>query len=331
MSQINVSNLTFGYEGSFDNIFENVSFSVDTDWKLGFTGRNGKGKTTFLKLLLGEYSYKGTIAASVYFEYFPYRIEKEDRQKSTGEFLEKLKPGVEQWRVFCEMEKLGLGGELLYQNFDTLSFGEQTKLQLAILFSGENDFLLLDEPTNHLDQESRETVKEYLKGKKGFILVSHDRDLLDACIDHILVLNKKSIEIQKGNFTSWEENKRRKDEFARRENEKHRRSIGRLREAAGQRKQWAENNENTKIGYDPVKEHDRPFRAYIGAKTKKMQSRAKQIEKRIEKEIQEQEGLLQDIDENRTLKIMPLKHHKERLMTVKDYGLRYPGRKQPPF
>ena len=108
------------------------------------------------------------------------------------------------------MEKLGLGGELLYQNFDTLSFGEQTKLQLAILFSGENDFLLLDEPTNHLDQESRETVKEYLKGKKGFILVSHDRDLLDACIDHILVLNKKSIEIQKGNFTSWEENKRRK-------------------------------------------------------------------------------------------------------------------------
>src|SRR5699024_5283440 len=114
----------------------------------------------------------------------------------------------------------------------------------------------------------RETVKEYLKGKKGFILVSHDRDLLDACIDHILVLNKKSIEIQKGNFTSWEENKRRKDEFARRENEKHRRSIGRLREAAGQRKQWAENNENTKIGYDPVKEHDRPFRAYIGAKTK---------------------------------------------------------------
>ena len=197
MSQINVSSLTFGYEGSFDNIFENVSFSVDTDWKLGFTGRNGKGKTTFLKLLLGEYSYKGIITASVYFDYFPYRIEKEDRQKGAGEFLEKLKPGVEQWRVFCEMEKLGLGGETLYQNFDTLSFGEQTKLQLAILFSGENDFLLLDEPTNHLDQESRETVKEYLRGKKGFILVSHDRDLLDACIDHILVLNKKSIEIQK--------------------------------------------------------------------------------------------------------------------------------------
>ena len=54
MSQIHISNLTFSYEGSFDNIFENVSFSVDTDWKLGLIGRNGKGKTTFLKLLLGK-------------------------------------------------------------------------------------------------------------------------------------------------------------------------------------------------------------------------------------------------------------------------------------
>ena len=55
MAQINVTNLTFGYDGSFDYIFENVSFSVDTDWKLGFIGRNGKGKTTFLNLLLGKY------------------------------------------------------------------------------------------------------------------------------------------------------------------------------------------------------------------------------------------------------------------------------------
>ena len=54
MAQINVTNLTFGYDGSFDYIFENVSFSVDTDWKLGFIGRNGKGKTTFLNLLLGK-------------------------------------------------------------------------------------------------------------------------------------------------------------------------------------------------------------------------------------------------------------------------------------
>ncbi|HRX26866.1 MAG TPA: ATP-binding cassette domain-containing protein, partial [Aminivibrio sp.] len=61
MSLINVSNLTFGYEGGLEKIFENVSFRVDTDWKLGFTGRNGRGKTTFLNLLLGRYDYQGSI------------------------------------------------------------------------------------------------------------------------------------------------------------------------------------------------------------------------------------------------------------------------------
>jgi lincosamide and streptogramin A transport system ATP-binding/permease protein len=65
MSLINVSNLTFAYEGTYDNIFENVSFHIDTDWKLGFIGRNGRGKTTFLNLLLGKYEYNGTISASV--------------------------------------------------------------------------------------------------------------------------------------------------------------------------------------------------------------------------------------------------------------------------
>ena len=65
MSLISVNNLTFGYDGSLKNIFENVSFNIDTDWKLGLIGRNGKGKTTFLKLLLGEYEYQGAISKNV--------------------------------------------------------------------------------------------------------------------------------------------------------------------------------------------------------------------------------------------------------------------------
>ena len=59
MSLINITNLTFAYEDGYDNVFENVSFQLDTDWKLGFTGRNGRGKTTFLKLLMGKYEYRG--------------------------------------------------------------------------------------------------------------------------------------------------------------------------------------------------------------------------------------------------------------------------------
>ncbi len=74
MAQINVSHLTFGYEGSIDNIFEDVSFSIDTDWRLGLLGRNGKGKTTFLKLLQGMYPYQGAISAGERFDYFPYTV-----------------------------------------------------------------------------------------------------------------------------------------------------------------------------------------------------------------------------------------------------------------
>ena len=61
MSLIQVTNLTFAYDGSYENIFENASFQIDTNWRLGFTGRNGRGKTTFSNLLLGKYEYQGSI------------------------------------------------------------------------------------------------------------------------------------------------------------------------------------------------------------------------------------------------------------------------------
>lgn len=333
MSQIHISNLTFSYEGSFDNIFENVSFSVDTDWKLGLIGRNGKGKTTFLNLLLGKYEYAGTIGASAVFDYFPYLVTQEQADLPAAEFADELKHSCELWRVVCELEQLHENAEILYRSFRTLSPGEQTKILLSILFSGENDFLLIDEPTNHLDRQSREQVKAYLAGKQGFILVSHDRDLLDACTDHVLVLNRQTIEVQSGNFSSWWENKQRKDQFARAENEKHLKEIGKLKNAAARSSQWAEKNENTKIGIDPVKDHDRGCgtRPYIGAKTKKMQRRVKQLENRINREIKEKEELLVDLEQAVDLKLTPLSHHKETLVNIRDYGIRYGMANKPLF
>ena len=73
MSMIDVSGLTFSYEGSPETIFDHVSFQIDTDWKLGFTGINGRGKTTFLRLLMGAYPYEGTISASVELSTSPIR------------------------------------------------------------------------------------------------------------------------------------------------------------------------------------------------------------------------------------------------------------------
>ena len=333
MSRIDVSNLTFYYEGSSDHIFEQVSFSIDTDWKLGFLGRNGKGKTTFLKLLLGRYEYRGSIIhAGVRFDYFPYEIQAEQMECCGAELLEHMKADCELWRVCCELERLCMDAEVLYRPFGTLSQGERTRVMLAVLFSGTHDFLLIDEPTNHLDQASRETVKAYLAGKKGYILVSHDRDLLDACVDHVLVLNRQTIEIQNGNFSSWWENKRRKDAFSQMENEKHQKEIGKLKAASARSRQWADRSERSKIGVDPVKEQNLVGRRpYIGMKTKKMQSRVRQMERRIDREIEAKEGLLKDVEQIADLKLMPMKHHKDCLIRVREYGLSYEGTSGPVF
>ena len=101
MSLISVNNLTFHYEGSFDEIFEDVSFQIDTDWKLGFTARNGRGKTTFLKLLMGEYEYRGSISCNESFDYFPFEIR--DRERSFLEIIEELYPEYELWKVCKEL------------------------------------------------------------------------------------------------------------------------------------------------------------------------------------------------------------------------------------
>ena len=124
-----------------------------------------------------------------------------------------MHPDYEYWRVAREMDKLGLEDEVLYRPYGTLSNGEQTKLQLAVLFSKENNFLLIDEPTNHLDIQGRELVSRYLNGKRGFILVSHDRAFLDGCVDHILSINRSDIQVCRGNFSIWWENKARQDAF----------------------------------------------------------------------------------------------------------------------
>ena len=325
MANIQVTNLTFSYEGSADDVFKDATFNIDTKWKLGLIGRNGKGKTTLLNLFMGRYEYRGNIVAGTRFDYFPYHVTESENEKNAAELMETWKPQVEDWQVMIQMNELGMDSECLYRPFKTLSFGERTRVMLAVLFADENEFLLIDEPTNHLDSAARDIVKAYLASKKGFILVSHDRDLLDGVCDHVLVLNRASIEVQSGNFSTWWENKEKQDAFSRSENEKHQKEIGKLKAAADRSSRWADKNENTKIGFDPIKEHERnaSTRSYIGAKTKKMQSRVKAYETRIEREIEEKEGLLQDIERVIDLKLTPLRYHKDLLVNANDLSLRY--------
>lgn len=315
MALINVSNLTFAYEGSYDNIFENASFQIDTDWKLGFIGRNGKGKTTFLKLLLEEYDFKGSISRPVSFEYFPYEVE--DKSANSIDIAYSIAPELQLWQLAREMNILDMEEELLYRPFFTLSNGEQTKLLLSVLFQKESNFLLIDEPTNHLDTGARKLVGNYLSSKKGYILVSHDRNFLDVCVDHVLSINRADIQVQKGNFSSWYLNKTRQDGAELQENERLKKEIGRLQNSVRTTADWSDKVERTKTGSGPVD------RGYIGHKAAKMMQRSKAIERRRQDSVEKKSALLKNVERTQALKLHPLRYHSRRLLSLEAVSIRY--------
>ena len=323
MSLIKIENLTFSYYGYVKPVFENVSFSFDTNWKTGLIGRNGIGKSTLFKLLLDQEVYQGKIYKSVDLIKFPPNIT--DTSKSGIEIYRELISDGEEWKLFRELNLLSVDENLIYREFATLSKGEQTKILLAVLFTGEDGFLLIDEPTNHLDLDGRKVVSEYLKSKKGFLLISHDRDFLDGCINHVISINRNSIDVQSGNFTSWYDNKVMKDRFEISQNEILRKDIKRLKEAARQSQIWSDKIEKTKNGVrvSGIK----PDKGHIGHQAAKMMKKSKNLENRQTRAIEEKESLLKDIDTKESLQLHTLHHHKNPLVTVCDLSSSY-GEKQ---
>lgn len=315
MSIIQISDLTFSYEGSAAKIFDRASFRMDTDWRLGLTGRNGRGKTTLLRLLSGELEYRGTITKSVDFSYFPYAVK--DPSLSALEAVRQACPEAEEWEIQRELSLLELEDEVLERPFSTLSGGEQTKALLAALFLRKNSFPLVDEPTNHLDLEGRKVLSRYLRGKSGYIVVSHDRAFLDGCVDHILSINRANVEVQSGNFSSWWENRQRQDRFELEQNAKLKKEIRRLTETAREKAGWSDTAERRKTGIDRNKvDNIKGWRPLQGAKAKKQMSRAKAIEKRTESAIEERSSLLKNVEEQEELKLTPLIHHADPILRL---------------
>ncbi len=318
MALINIQNLTFAYEGSYDNVFENLSFQIDTDWRLGFVGRNGRGKTTFLSLLMGKYAHSGMISRPVSFDYFPFDIP--DHSLTALEAAHSINADFAHWELLRELSLLDVAEEALCRPFATLSNGERTKLLLAVLFLRENSFLLIDEPTNHLDTAGRKKVSEYLKGKRGFIVVSHDRAFLDTCVDHVLAINRQNVEVVSGNFSTWYHNKQLRDSFEQAENERLERDIARLDAAARRAAGWSDISEKRKIGSTAT-----GMKPYLGEQSRKMMARAKAFERRIERETEEKSALLKNIERNERLKLHPAQYHSKRLLLLDDIAINYGG------
>lgn len=316
MSIIKIENLTFAYPGSADNVFEGLNLQLDSDWRLGFVGRNGRGKTTLLRLLTGEYEYSGKISAGVRFEYFPKPVA--DASRRLSEVLRETCPDAEDWELERELGLLGVDEGALERPYGTLSNGEQTKAMLAALFIGRGGFPLIDEPTNHLDAEARRRVAMYLSRKRGFILVSHDRRFLDGCVDHILSLNRSSVELRAGSFSAWLEDfeARQASELAL--NDRLKRDIARLKQSAERTSNWSDKVEASKKGAAD--------KGYVGHKAAKMMKRSKSIEARQNRAAEEKSALLKDVESAEELKLSPLEYRSEVLARLEDVSVVYGGR-----
>lgn len=316
MGPIIIKNLSFAYPGQTP-LFNNCQLNLSSSWKLGLLGRNGRGKTTLLKLLQGQLAYQGTIQANLNFSYFPPSIASPDEMAGTA--IEPFAP--EQWKVERELNLLHTDPAILWAPYNTLSGGERTKLLLAALFTQDQSFILLDEPTNHLDQRGRKEVANYLQKKKqGFIIVSHDQHFLDQIIDHTLVIERQQLVLEQGNYATYFHEKARRDQEATSSNRKLKASIKQLQTARNQRQQWAQRAEGEK------KNNAHADKGFIGAKAAKMMKKTTTMEKRLDQAIQQKKGLLKNIEQVVPLSINCLPTHHPVLLTLDNTTLAFPGR-----
>lgn len=310
MSNIKISNLSFRYEDASENIFNDLNLNLDSSWKLGLVGRNGRGKTTFLNLLRKKLKGIGKMESNLDFSYFPITI-KDPKNITLYELQEQV--SFEQWELEREMNLLAANPDLLWQPFNTLSGGEQTKILLALSFTDRDAFPLIDEPTNHLDEASRLQVAQYLKKHdKGYIVVSHDRDFLNQVTNHILAIENTEIHLYQGNYASYEDTKNKRDQFNRDKNEKLKKEVRRLNESQLRLKNFSsksENKKNAKAHHNEI--HADIDKGFLSHKSAKIMKRSKSLSKRMDKNIEAKKGLMTNIEDtpDLTMNFQPNYHH----------------------
>lgn len=314
---IKIKNLNYSYD-SRNQIFKNLNVEIDENWKLGLIGKNGAGKTTLLKLLMDKNIKE--ISSNLKMNYFPIKIINESLTLQSiidNQFFD-----IEMWKIYRELNLLDFSLEKLEQKFNTLSGGEKVKFQFAILFAEDDSFVLLDEPTNHLDEQSKEKILNYLKSKKGFILASHDRWLLDNTIDHTLTIDNMICEIQKGNYSVWEENYNLKLEYEKSQYEMLEKDIDRLEVTKRKTLKWAEDAEKAKSKSANPNQAVLD-RGYFGGKSAKAMKRAKVIENRIENKIEDKKQLLTNYEKQEEIKLYPIQNGNKTLINCQNLSAFY--------
>lgn len=344
--------ITFQYPGSPEPVFTDLSFSIDTTWRCGLVGRNGRGKTTLLRMLSGSLiPSKGSLDvparavllrqpdpgakrptrdvirdAVAPFRRWEHEMEKlltNGNQADLDAYSEMLDRYMYEGgftmdsEIAREWNALGLVDSLLERPFLSLSGGEQSRAMIAALFLVRNAYPLLDEPANHLDLEGRRVLADYLSKKKGFLIVSHDREVLDRCVDHIASINKSDVRVHQGTYSTWRAQMEREEETELRRNARIQHEVLSLKIAARNRRSWSDAKESGKTSaFDS---------GFISARAARQMKRARAIERRIEERLAEKGQLLQNRETIYPLQMEPLRNSPDILCRLDDVAVEFGG------
>lgn len=217
MNLINIENLTKVYTER--KLFDGASFSMQDGEKIGVIGINGTGKTTLLRMIMGEEEPdEGTVttASHVVLRYLPQHPEFAPDKSSLECVLEGNVTDENRWSIESDAKAMmtRLGMKDFMQPAGQLSGGQRKRLALISVLLSPADILLLDEPTNHLDNDMADWLEDYLKKWRGaLIMVTHDRYFLDSVTNRIIEIDKGMIYAYQTNYSGYLELKTQRQEM----------------------------------------------------------------------------------------------------------------------